>query len=215
METTASHFPGYFTKDSGNDALTGVSANASIDNAYRIAKAEADIKEALGNGFCEVEKSIGDASCENIKSQGEISHRNTIHLNSVERDLQNRILENRAIITKEIGDKTDRLRDQSYSFERSISEKLCEIKAEAKDNTRLILDRLTSDKLDEKQEIIDSLRHERSHDRHNHAFAMQNMEIASLKQMLNSVEQSQRFSSKTVQFGAGNVAIPTQTANQG
>ncbi len=89
------------------------------------------------------------------------------------------------------------------------------MKADGRDNTRLILDRLYADKLDEKNEVIESLRHERYADRHAHQIALQNYELASLKQMINSVEQTQRFSSKTVQFGTGNLAGTAQTANQG
>lgn len=199
---------------SGTDPLAWMAANQTADLRRDVAKSEADLSKQIGEAECRILSEVGDAECgilskvgeaecTLLKSQADIAHRNTIHLNSVERDLQNRILENRQISTKELND-----------VERSLSEKLCDIKADAKDNTRLILDRLYADKLDEKNEIIESLRHERSHDRHAHAFALQNQELSYLKQMINSVEQTQKFSSKTVQFGAGNVAIPTQTANQ-
>ena len=193
-----------YLSTSGNDALTSVAANGICDLRRDVAKSEADIKEAVGRGFCETLKSIGDAECAISKNAMDIAHRSTIHLNSVERDIQNRVLENRQVFTAELN-----------QLERSLSEKLCDIKSDGRENTRLILDRLTQDKLDEKNEIIDSLRHERAHDKYAHLFALQNQELSSLKQMINSVEQTQRFSSKTVQFGAGNVAIPTQTANQG
>ncbi len=49
----------------------------------------------------------------------------------------------------------------------------------------------------------------------NSQFALASADIASLKNMVNSVDQNQKFSSKIVQFGNGDYAKPTQTANQG
>ncbi len=82
-------------------------------------------------------------------------------------------------------------------------------------NTERILSQMSANKYDALKDELDETRLECRTRDHAHAFALQNQEIASLKQMIGSVEQTQRFSSKTVQFGAGNVAIPTQTANQG
>lgn len=201
----------YYAAKTSNDALTEVCANGIYDTKSTIMAGIHLLEKSLGDGFCDTAKSIGEvkceigkSECEILKNAGDIAHRNTIALSSLERNLQ-----------KEIALEGDKTRTQLYAFERAAAEEFCKVKTEALLNTQKILDRLSADKLDEKQEIIDSLRHERYADKHNHLFALQNQELAFLKQSINSVEQNQRFSSKTVQFGAGNVAIPTQTANQG
>lgn len=225
METTASHFPGYFTTDSRNsynDGLTELAAKGAMDNCYRTAKSEADIKasiltgvhlleKSIGDGFCDTAKSIGEVKCEISKSEceilknaGDIAHRNTIALSSLERNLQ-----------KEIALEGDKTRTQLYAFERAAAEEFCKIKTEGLLNTQKILERLSADTLDRKNDRINELMHDKTHSAYTHQFALQNAHLDYLKQSINSIEQNQRFSSKTVQFGAGNVAIPTQTANQG
>jgi len=233
METVNSSTGYVGAYSSSNDALTGVAAYGICDLRRDIAKAESDLRETIhnqslvqGTEFCAVNKSIHEAECNVIKNDNDIAHRNTIHLNSVERDLQNRILENRQVLTSIIGDKTDRvldridreaidLKNQLRAFEMSNAEKFCELKTEGFKNTQKILDELAKNKYDAIKDELDETRLSKYHDKSGYQFALQNQEIASLKQMINSVEQNQKFSSKTVQFGTGNLAGTAQTANQG
>jgi len=215
------------------EGYSELAAYEAAQNGWRVAKSEADIKEAImsgqqrlfqefcltnkniGDGFCSTLKAIGDSECSIIKNESDIAQRATIHLNSVERDLQNRILENRAILLQDNATKTDRVLDRMNEFERSNAEKLCDIKSQIKDSERRILDQMCADKLDEKNSLIAELRAEKTCNSYNHQFALQNQHLDYLKQMINSVEQNQKFSSKVVQFGAGNLAGTAQTANQG
>lgn len=231
----------------GNDYMSWLTANQISEVRRDVAKSEADIKHMLGDGFCSIEKSIGDSecaiskevgdaecnilrkvgdsACEAQKDRSDIAQRQSSHLSSVERDLQNRIHETRFILSKEIGDKNDRtidilgagltdVRNQLRYFETSTAEKFCDLKTQGLLNTQKILDEMAKNKYDALKDELDETRAYRHADKHAYNFALAQNEINSLKAMVNSVEQTQRFSSKTVQFGAGNVAIPTQTANQ-
>jgi hypothetical protein len=246
------------TTETTNQTQTMETTNYHSDLGWKIAKAEADIKEALLEGFCETEKSVGDAECSIIKTVGDaecsinknvdeaesrivdrlgtyaydaakdrsdIAQRYSAQLNAVERDLQNRVHENRQVLTKEIADKADRTTDllrgdvidvknQLRSFETSAAKSFCDLETQGLKNTTKILEKLAADKYDALKDELDEERSKRHFDRYASNFNLQAQEMNYLKNMLNSVEQNQRFSSKTVQFGAGNVAIPTQTANQ-
>lgn len=231
-ETQASNFPGYFSTNNGDQlaasiALAGLTKESPLDEVAangvcnlreQVSKAEASLKDtihaqSIANGaeFCGLNKAV--------LSDGSLTR---LNLANAERDLQNRIHEARlealktnTELSKYLSDKSDIVKEKISAFERNVDENFCKVRTEIKDSERRILDRLSADKLDEKNEIIESLRHERYADKSAYQFGLQNQEIATLKQMINSVEQTQKFSSKTVQFGAGNVAIPTQTANQG
>jgi hypothetical protein len=144
-------------------------------------------------------------------------------------------------LSRYLADKSDGIKERLTGFERNVDMNFRDVLIDAEKNaaaitlnaeknaaaialagernTRIITDKLDAierrslkDELDETR--LDNLWN-RFNSNVNSNFALQNQEIASLKNMINSVEQTQRFSSKTVQFGAGNVAIPTQTANQG
>ncbi len=175
-----------------------------------------------GNGYaCELLQAISDARLQSCETEGEIKDaiqrlqlENTVNFRaaesnmcSVERTLTFRLTE----IEKENLRTEGRISNRINDFERSVDEKICTLRTEAKDNTRVILDRLSADKLDEKNELIDELRHSNRHKDQTLLFSNQ---LNELKSMVNSVEQNQRISSKIVQFGA-NVATPTQTSNQG
>ena len=194
--------------------------------------------------FCELEKSLGDAEChlldrmgtyaqDSFKNASDIAQRQALSQTAMERDLQNRIHENRFFLTKEISDsakyleaKSERasdkadaeftnLKDQLRYFETSVAKQFCQIETEGLRNTSKILETLAANKYDALKDEVDAIRADRYADKYGYNFALQNQELNSLKQMINSVEQSQRFGSKTVQFGAGNSAGTAQTANQG
>lgn len=186
------------------DCFTPIIMNTVAELRRDVAKSEADIKAFEAHEFCDLGKTV--------LNDGSITR---LNLANAERDLQNRIHETRVEalktnteLSRYLADKSEQIKERLTNFERSVDDKFCGIKTEIKDSERRILDKLTS-------ETIDSLRHEKYADRHAYQFGLQNQEIANLKNMINSVEQHQKFSSKVTQFGAGNVALPTQTANQG
>lgn len=117
--------------------------------------------------------------------------------------------ENRII--RQIDAETDIIKERLTNFERSTDKQFCETNMNIKDSERRILDRLYSDKLDEKNDEIARLRAKCARTEDVLSFSNQNNE---LKSMINSIAQEQRFSSKTVQFGTGNLAGTAQTANQ-
>ena len=179
----------------------------------------------------------------------------TAKMTDFERDIQNRIHENRFFLTKEIHDQADRVDDHMRQSFYEVNNALAGCKADVCDlakqsarefadlrftttqqiadlkyvgaqqygdlkfeglkNTSTILEKMGADKYDNMKDKIDALRDEKEFHRGNYNLALQNAEISSLKNMLNSVEQTQRFGSKTVQFGTGNLAGTAQTANQG
>jgi hypothetical protein len=170
--------------------------------------------------------SQGQATAQILKNQADVAAVAAAQATQFERDLQNRVHESRMILTKEIGDKTTRLADlsaanftdvknQLFGSELSNAKSFAHLEAEGLRNTAKILDTIGVNKYDALKNDLEALRASCYADKSHFGFALQNQEIASLKQMINSVEQTQKFASKTVQFGAGNVAIPTQTANQG
>lgn len=227
----------------GIDPLAWLAANQTADLRRDTGKSEADIKSALGEGFCGVEKSIGDTRYDIAKSESgikgemgryagdhfrhraDIAERHLIHLNGVERDLQNRIHETRYSHTKELGDKTERILDimsrdftdvknQLRETELNSFKQFAHLEAEGIKNTAKVLETLAKDKYDVLRDELFLSRQERQGDRLNYQSALASQDLASIKNMINSVDQNQKFSSKTVQFGTGNVALPTQTANQ-
>lgn len=136
-----------------------------------------------------------------------------------QREIQRDVVQNRFEgvqsenrIIRQIDTETDIIKERLTNFERSTDKQFCETNMAIKDSERRILDRLTSDKIDEKNDLIAELRAKCARTEDTLSFSNQNNE---LKSMINSVLQEQKFSSKVTQFGLGNVALPTQTANQG
>lgn len=157
---------------------------------------------------CETEARIKDAIQRLQIEENDNFNQLEMQVTSSERNLHNNIVEVRVDALKA----ETRLADRITNFERSTDEKFCNIKGEIKDSTRLILDRLTSDKIDEKNDEIAELRACNRAKGQELLFSNQQNKLES---MINSIAQEQKFSSKLTQFGVGNVAIPTQTANQG
>lgn len=180
---------------------------------------------------------MGDIAYDNAKNHSDIASRQASALTSMERDLQNRIHENRSYILKEIGDKSSRtediinnnalrvadqssaqfgdLKNQLRYFEVSTTEKFGRLETEGLKNTSRILETIAANKYDALKDEVDAIRSDRYADKYGYNFALQNQELNYLKNMIGSVEQNQRFGSKTVQFGTGNTAGTAQTANQG
>lgn len=181
---------------------------------------------SLGHQVAELRKDIGDVECgikESILSQSLSNGQEFCAVNKNISDHAHRnvieILTNRSALkdvecnfSNKMSDEISIVKAQINSFQRDTDHQFCEVKSLIKDSTAIIMKQLADDKLDEKNDEIAKLRskNERLEDR----FII-SQELNGLKTMINSVEQNQRFNSKTVQFGTGNVALPTQTANQG
>lgn len=206
--------------------LESTIANQVSDLRRDVGETEASLKDTIhvqslnhSQEFCTVNKNIGDSEA-----------RTSNHLANMERDLQNRIFESQKEALMANKDLTVRIMSESKDTNKNIvdesrftnkniddfksetCENFCEVKTLIKDSTQTILKQLYDDKLDEKNSVIAELRAEnRAKDRD---LILAN-ELNGLKTLINSVDQNQRFYSKTVQFGAGNVALPVQTANQG
>ena len=198
----------------------------------------------IGSSECSVIKEVNDAEMNvidrlgvyasaDIKNQSDIAQRQSAALAAVERDIQNRLHETRFLLSKEISDKSEglankvekvsdktdaqfsNLKDQLRYFETSVAKQFCNLETEGLKNTSKILETLAANKYDALKDEVDAIRADRYADKYGFNFALQNQELTYLKQMIGSVEQNQKFGSKTVQFGAGNQAGTAQTANQG
>lgn len=123
-----------------------------------------------------------------------------------------RTKETEANMLRALDCETDSIKEKMSDFERSVDHQFCAVKGDIKDSERRILDRLSLDKLDEKNDEIARLRAKCDQGQNNLFLAN---ELNGIKSLINSVEQTQRFNSKVVQFGAGNLAGTAQTANQG
>lgn len=182
-----------------------------------IGETECGIKEdihaqslAHSNEFCNVNKNVTDNAHRNVIET--LTNRSV--LEGVKCDLDKSILETRSILAEKVDRETDVIKERLNGFERQVAESFCTVRGEIKDSERRILDRLTSDKLDEKNETIDRLRHE---NRHNDIrFMVQGIgnEVGNLKQMFNSFEQNQYAKSVIKQSGVGNAAIPIMPVTQ-
>lgn len=185
-----------------------------------------DSIQAARDGAAEDAKHIVDILCQGEKA---IMHKisdNLAATKDAETRLGDKVMGNRfelsqvqSKLIERLDYETDIVKERLNGFERSVDKQFCEVKENIKDSERRILDRLTSDKLDEKNNIIDELRHERRQSEL--IFSQKEQQLAFSNQlnlinsMLNDLSQNQKFNSKVVQFGAGNLAGTAQTANQG
>lgn len=180
---------------------------------------------------------LGTYAHDNTKNHSDIAQHSSAQMTGFERDLQNRVHETRNILTKEIGDKASRTEDiinnNALRVSDQINGQFTDIKNQLRymetdsikqfaaldvaglKNTSKILETLSANKYDALKDEVDAIRADRYADKYGYNFALQNAELSSLKQMINSVENTQRFGSKTVQFGTGNTSGTAQTANQG
>jgi len=192
----------------------------------KIGQSECSIIKEVNDAEMNVIDRLGNYAAGNYKNQSDIASRTTGQLTDLERDIQNRLHETRFLLSKEISDKADRIsdksdmnftniKDQLRYFETSVAKQFCALETEGLKNTSKILETLAANKYDALKDEVDAIRADRYADKYGYNFALQNQELTYLKNMIGSVEQNQKFSSKTVQFGAGNTAGTAQTANQG
>jgi hypothetical protein len=199
----------------------------------KIGAAECSIIKEVNDAEMNVIDRLGSYAAADIKNQSDIASRTAGQLTDLERDLQNRIHETRFLLSKEISDKSEGLankvekvsdksdaqfanvKDQLRYFETSVAKQFCHLETEGLKNTSKILETLAANKYDALKDEVDAIRADRYADKYGYNFALQSQELNSLKQMINSVEQTQKFNSKTVQFGNANRSGTDQTANQG
>jgi hypothetical protein len=211
---------------SGNARLadTVVSGHSAI--LGQISGSKCDILTKLGDSEGALIDRMGTYAQDNFKNQSDIAQRQFISLTAMERDLQNRLHETRFLLSKDIADRTERVSDKADAaitdvknqlrhFEVDVHKQFCNIETEGLKNTSKILETLAANKYDALKDEVDAIRADRYADKYGYNFALQNQELSYLKQMIGSVENNQRFGSKTVQFGTGNTAGTAQTANQG
>ena len=150
---------------------------------------------------------------------------NLAQMTAFERDTNNRLHETRHLLAKETQDNARYVMTDAHNnlldiktdvnnLAKYTADAITSTRLDAQNNTALILQQMAKDKYDSMKDKIDALRERREYDREEYGRAFQSQEINSLKQMINSVEQNQRFSSKTVQFGTGNTSGTAQTGNQ-
>lgn len=177
---------------------------------------------ALGVAVTENATEVAEAESEILKTILTDGSLTRLNLVNAERDIQNRIGDSKyetaklnAELSRYLADKTDSVKDRVTAFERNVDMQFQAAAVLAEKNTRVITDRLDASERRALKDELDETRLELFNTKSASNFALQNQEIANMKNLINSVEQTQRFSSKTVQFGAGNVALPSQVANQG
>ena len=199
----------------------------------KIGESECSIIKEVNDAEMQIIDRLGGYAADNFKNQSDIASSIKGQLTDAERDIQNRLHETRFLLSKEISDsakyleaKTERvsdksdlqfsnIKDQLRYFETSVAKQFCHLETEGLKNTSKILETLSANKYDALKDEVDAIRADRYADKYGFNFALQNQELNSLKQMIGSVEQTQKFGSKTVQFGTGNLAGTAQTANQG
>jgi len=218
---------------SGDSAILREISKSACDILTKVGGAECSIITEVNDAESKIVDRMGTYAQDNFKNQSDIAARTAGQLGSVERHLQDKIHENRFLLSKEVSDRAEwlsnrvekasdksdaqfmNIKDQLRYFETSVAKQFCHLETEGLKNTSKILETLSANKYDALKDEVDAIRADRYADKYGFNFALQNQELNSLKQMIGSVEQTQKFGSKTVQFGTGNLAGTAQTANQG
>ena len=233
METTLTTGSGY---GSGYGDLYGKLIDRMGTYAAFDAKDKSDIAQRQASDMFAsqalVSKNFSDTASANslqnaigMKALTDATAGNLAQMTAFERDTNNRLHETRWLLAKETQDNarfvmTDAhnnlldIKTDVNNLAKYTADAITSTRLDAQNNTAIILQQLAKDKYDNMKDKIDALRERRECDRYEYGRAFQSQEINSLKQMIGSVEQNQRFSSKTVQFGSGNNAGTNQTGNQ-
>lgn len=129
---------------------------------------------------------------------------------SIEREvMQNRVdlLKTESKLIERLDYETDIIKERLNGFERSVDHQFCDVKGNIKDSERRILDRLTADKLDEKNNIIDELRHERRQSELIFSQKEQQLAFSNQLNLLHSqlidLSQNQKATNQAINFGTG------------
>lgn len=106
---------------------------------------------------------------------------------------------------------TQAVKDQLTAMGSKIDSQFCAVNGAIMASTQTILNQLCADKLDEKNDLIDTLRAEKNHLTQIGAF---NTALSGVYQAIGNLSQKQDLTNQTIQFGTGNVSTPTATNNQ-
>lgn len=156
------------------------------DARQEAAEHRAEITEDFRDGLADLKNKICDAEKAGIESRWEAK----FAVSEARNDINSKVCE--------VG--------------HTVREAKCEIEDKIQLSTAAILKQLHEDKLDEKNDEIERLRHRNLFHEQNQIFANQFNSINSV--LSHILMQDQKQSSKIVQFGAGNAAVPTNTNNQ-
>lgn len=188
-------------------------ANDCMSLAHQIA----ELRAQVGQTECGIKESIlsqslsmGKDFCDTNKNVSDNAGRGMIEILTNRYTLGQNILESRSVINEKVDREADVIKERLTGFERNVDENFCSIRNEIKDSERRILERLALDKLDEKKEIIDELRHDNRHLKQLNLFSN---DISILKSMINSIEQKQEVTNKSIIFGNGSNSTTTKTNN--
>ena len=195
------------------------------DIAQRQASDMFNSQALIAKDFADTAASTALQNAIAMKSLTDATAGSLAQMTAFERDTNNRIHETRHLLAKETQDNARYVMTDAHNnlldiktdvnnLAKYTADAITSTRLDAQNNTALILQQMAKDKYDSMKDKIDALRERREYDREEYGRAFQSQEINSLKQMINSVEQNQRFSSKTVQFGTGNTSGTAQTGNQ-
>lgn len=106
---------------------------------------------------------------------------------------------------------TQAIKDQLTVMGSKIDSQFCAVNGAIMQSTQTILNQLCADKLDEKNDLIDTLRAEKNHLTQIGAF---NSAISGVYTAIGNLAQKQDLTNQTIQFGTGNLATPVATNNQ-
>lgn len=126
-------------------------------------------------------------------------------------DSEKELLITRHLLSKEILENTIKIKDQMTDFHHCMDKNFCHTNSEALKNTQNIIDRLAADKLDEKNDIIAQLRAKQDRLEDNIHFGDN---LTAIKSQIWELNQNQKATQQTIQFGQGNLAGQSNTNNQ-
>lgn len=177
----------------------------------------AELRREGGESECGIKESIHAQSlmhskefCDTNKNVADGAVRNLIATKDATCVLDKSILESRQILAEKIDRESDLIKLQLNNFERQVAENFCQVRTEAKDNTQKILDKMSYYEDRRKDDIIDELRHDK---RHLTQLSLFSNEMNSIKSMINSIEQKQEVTNKSIIFGNGSNSTKTTTNN--
>lgn len=174
------------------------------------------------HGDCDRDKFVNVLAAENIADLRKETTENRAdiidNLRQVQSDLKGKICDSEKEAMKagfeakvSILETRSELQSKVCEVGHTVREAKCEIEDKIQLSTAAILKQLHEDKLDEKNDIIEQLRHRNLFHEQNQIFANQFNSINSV--LSHILMQDQKQGNKTIQYGLGNVATPTNNAS--
>lgn len=168
-----------------------------------IAEAKDALNERLSNAEGRLFSAAHASEVRDLESRFLLANR----IGDLERGAQERFFQ---LQTKGL-ENTIAIKDQICEFEHHVDHEFCTIRKEISDSTRLVLERLTQDKLDDKNDEIANLRRERDGINQQLLFSNQ---FNAMNSIIANLSNEQKLTNKIVQLGAGNTAIPVAANTQ-